>query len=282
MKISVSSYSFTKLYREGKLDLLGAIGLAKKLGFDAIELVDADLSCGDLPFDEYATKLGDEASRLDVEVSCCTFTADFLRGDTAAEVERVRKLCSAAAFTGTKMVRHDAAWSSGSFRSFDAALPTLASAVRSVADFAESVGVRTSVENHGYFCQSSERLERLFNAIHHPNFRILCDIGNFLCVDEEPVSGVSRIAPYASNVHIKDFHFKNYGEDPGRGFIPTISGNMLRGAIVGHGCVPVKRCIDILKRAGYDGHLTIEFEGIEDSEYALQISLENLKRYIGE
>ena len=51
------------------------------------------------------------------------------------------------------------------------------------------------------------------------------------------------------------------------------------GAIVGHGNVDVPPCLAALKTAGYDEFLSIEFEGMEDNKLALEIGLENLRRY---
>jgi hypothetical protein len=42
------------------------------------------------------------------------------------------------------------------------------------------------VENHGFFCQDSERVEKLITQVGKENFGALVDIGNFLCVDESP------------------------------------------------------------------------------------------------
>ena len=47
----------------------------------------------------------------------------------------------------------------------------------------------------------------------------------------------------------------------------------------GHGCVPVTQCLRTLKRNGYDGFVSIEFEGCEDNEWAIQTGLDNLRRY---
>ena len=82
----------------------------------------------------------------------------------------------------------------------------------------------------------------------------------------------------ALHVHAKDFHVKpGSGDDPGRGWFKSRGGNYLRGSIIGHGNVPVRQCIGNLKRAGYDGYVSIEFEGMEDCEQALEIGLENLQ-----
>ena len=103
-------------------------------------------------------------------------------------------------------------------------------------------------------------------------------MGNFLCADENPITAVSRCAPYAFNVHAKDFLFKSGQEDQPEGFFMTRGGNFIRGTVVGHGVVPVKQCVAALKRAGYDGYLTLEFEGMERNEDALKIGARYLRK----
>jgi sugar phosphate isomerase/epimerase len=137
------------------------------------------------------------------------------------------------------------------------------------------------VENHGYFAQDSDRMEKLVAAVAHDNFGILCDMGNFLCVDEDPILAVSRVAPYAFLAHVKDFHVKSGSQPhPGEGFFGTRGGNHLRGAIVGHGEVPVQQCLRILQNAGYGGYVSIEFEGLEDPLLGISYGLKNLRHYI--
>jgi len=90
------------------------------------------------------------------------------------------------------------------------------------------------------------------------------------------------MAPYAVHVHAKDFHWKSGMEpNPGKGWFLTRAGNYLRGAIIGHGEAKVKQSIDTLKRAGYDGYVTVEFEGIEDKLKGIELGRENLASYIG-
>ena len=40
------------------------------------------------------------------------------------------------------------------------------------------------------------------------------------------------------------------------------------------------KCLAVLKDAGYDGWLSLEFEGIEEPLMAIEIGLVNMKRYI--
>ena len=85
-------------------------------------------------------------------------------------------------------------------------------------------------------------------------------------------------AKMAVHAHAKDFHYKKQGEFlPKQGWFGTRGGNHLRGAIIGHGVVDVPACLRLLKEAGYDGWLSVEFEGMEDCIMALKADLENLK-----
>lgn len=281
MKVSVSSYSFNALMKSGKMTQKDCIAKAKKMGFEAIEFSGIMPPEGDSQQD-YAAELRNEAERVGIPISAFMFAADFLNGsgkDTEKEILRVKKMVDIAAILGVSVLRHDA--TKGDGRPFDTVLPILADACRRVSEYAAARGIKTTVENHGFFCQDSYRMEKLVSAVNYENFGLLVDIGNFLCADEDPATAVARTAPYAFHAHAKDFHVKPAMEpDPGKGFFQSRSGNYLRGAIIGHGNVPVLHCIRALKKAGYDGFVAIEFEGVEDNIFALETGLCNLQRYI--
>lgn len=285
MKIGVSSYSFQRMINEGTITQLGCIEKAKELGFDVIEFIDL------MPHDgstekEYAQKIADECKRVDIEVGSYTIGADLLNGsdgDTKKEVARIKEKLDVAKILGVKKLRHDATAGvkEGRAKSFDTVLPTLVDACREITTYAKSLGIKTMVENHGFFAQDSARVEKLVNAVDDENFGVLLDMGNFLCADENPADAVGILAPYAIHVHAKDFHVKSGTEPcPGDGWFTTRGGNYLRGAIIGHGEVPVVQCLGIIKRAGYEDTVSIEFEGLEENMGALKIGIANLKRFV--
>ena len=285
MKTCVSSYSFSEYMRRSGANQLDLMVLAKEMGFDAIEMTDLDAPDG-MTKQEFASLLREESERLSLPIVNYTVGADLLNApDLSEEVERLCAQVEVAGTLGASGMRHDA---TGGFRNnfrryktFDAALPTLAEGCRRVTEYAAERGVTTMVENHGYFCQDSTRVEKLVGAVDHSNFGLLVDIGNFLCADDPSVLAVSRVAAFARHVHVKDFHVKSGSEpNPGRGFFGTRGGNYLRGAILGHGDVPVYQCLRILHEQGYDGYVSIEFEGMEENLPALEIALENLQTYI--
>ena len=285
MKLAVSSYSFQQYLQDGRLTQLGCIAKAKELGFDAIEFTDLEPPQG-ISEADYAVQIREECERLGLVVSNYTVHADFLANDVEQEAQRLKRKVDTALLLGSTSMRHDAAWGFGDDRGakgLQNVIDRLADGCRRVTEYASSKGVRTMVENHGFFLQDPDRVERLINTVDHKNFGWLCDMGNFLCADEDPAKACGKAAPYVFYAHAKDFFVKTgNGPDPGEGFFQSRSGNYLRGAIIGHGAVPIMQCLGVLKREGYDGYLGLEFEGIEDSLQGIRIGIENLRRYLAQ
>ena len=287
MQLGVSSYSYSRLVRNGTLKQSDVIGAAKEAGFQAIEFSTIAVPEGQT-LAAYADALRQEARQVGLPIANYTIGADFLNGsggDLQAEIKRVQGEVDIAERLGVPGMRHDA---TGGFAAghtgptgFDDALPRLAEGCRAVTEYAAKKGIRTMVENHGFFCQDSARVEKLVNAVGHPNFGILADLGNFYCVDENAGQAVGRLARHVFHAHAKDFHIKpGNGFNPGEGWFLSRGGNFLRGAIIGHGDVPLLQALRALKRSGYNGVLSIEFEGMEDVLAGLRIGLANLRRLV--
>lgn len=285
MKIGVSSYSFQQLINSGDETYLSIISKAKEMGFDGIEFIDLRVPEG-MTEEEYAKALRAESERVGLPIIAYTISADLLsEKGLEAEIERVCKKIDVAEILGAKVLRHDAAWSvpdgAKSYVGFEQVLPTLVEGCRKITEYAKAKGIVTSIENHGFFCQDSERVEKIVTGVADSNFGVLIDIGNFCCVDENSANAVGRLAPFAKHVHAKDFHIKSgNGLNPGEGFFKSRGGNYLRGSIIGHGNIPVYQCINILKDKGYDGWISVEFEGLENCEKGIKIGFDNLKAMI--
>lgn len=285
MQIGVSSYSFRRLVVSGAMRQIDVIAKAKEMGFEAIEFSTLTLAEGET-LDSLARQLAGEAARVGIPIVSYTIGADFLHGsggDLEAEIARVCEEVRIAGILGAPSMRHDATRgfdaSHPGAKNFEAALPRLVKGCLAVTKFAAEQGIRTMVENHGHFCQDSERVEALACAVNHPNFGVLVDMGNFICVDEDPGRAIGRLMPYAFHVHAKDFHLKPGTLPwPGTGWALTRGGNFRRGAIIGHGDVPVAACLRVMRNAGYDGVLSIEFEGLEEPLEGIALGLDNLRR----
>ena len=107
---------------------------------------------------------------MGIEIGNYTIGADFLNnigGNWEAEVERLKGQVDIARVLGAPGIRHDA--TSGfpvgypGAKGFDDALPVLIQGCRAVTEYAAEYGIKTMIENHGFFCQDSERVEKLIN-----------------------------------------------------------------------------------------------------------------------
>ena len=267
MKISVSSYSFERLVQKGQMTQLDTIKKAKELGFDCIEFTEIKPHDGSTQL-EYATKIATAAKEAGICVNCYTIAAHFAVDtdeELQAEVERMKGQVDIAEALGVHLMRQDSMRKMGNYRSFDQALPMLAKGVRAVCEYAETKGIKTMIENHGYFCQDSVRVEKLVNAVAHPNFGLLVDMGNFMCADGDPVASVRSNIDIASFIHFKDFFRRTAGNPPlGEGWMRTRAGHYLRATVIGHGSVELVPIVKIIKESGYDGYISVEFEGKED------------------
>ncbi len=287
MKLSVSSYSFQQLIRAGKMSQLDTIKAAHDLGLNAIEFIDLCPEFGKPATleeqKEYARLLRAEADKYGMDINAYTIGANLHRKGEEADKE-VARLCDqldVAKILGAKVMRHDvcsAYGKEGDSRSFIMMLPTIAANARRVSEYGASIGIKTCSENHGTVAQDSYRVEMLFSAVACDNYGLLVDMGNFACVDEDSAAAVSRVAPYAFHVHAKDFIFHDFEEGYPTGY-HTRGCRRLVGCAVGEGDIPVKRCLAILKKAGYDGYVSIEYEGPNDCIEGIKKGIETLRSF---
>ena len=255
------------------------------MGCDLIEFVPFILEEGETN-EDFAIRAREECAKVGLEIGSYTVGADFINGsdgDLDAEIQRVKGEVDIARILGAKLMRHDATIGFPKDhkgpRDFDAALPRLIEGCRAVTEYAQQFGIKTMIENHG-FCQDSDRVEKLINGVNHPNFGLLLDMGNFVCVDESPEIAMGKLMPMPSMSMPRIFIKSGMHPDPGKGWFRSRGGNYLRGAIIGHGDVAIPQCLRIIKDSGYEGALSIEFEGLEDPRMGVEIGLDNLRRYL--
>ncbi|WP_454189851.1 sugar phosphate isomerase/epimerase family protein [Paenibacillus sp. Marseille-Q7038] len=281
MKLGLSSYSLYQALKKGTMTIADVIDFTADHGGEHIEIVPLGFNLIEQP--ELIDLIVAKAAERGLEISNYAIGANFLVDHEEAyeqEIARVKKEVDIANRLGVKLMRHDVASSPDvSIANFNANLERLAAACREIAEYAGKYGITTSVENHGYFIQHSDRVQALIHAVNLPNFKTTLDIGNFLCADEPPLAGVKNNLPYASIVHFKDFYVRPAGQHPGDGFFKSTAGNFLRGAVAGQGDIPMRDVIQLVKSSGYDGYLSLEFEGLEDCEFGARAGLANVKRF---
>lgn len=283
MKLGVSSYSFHKYMAETGCDHRKVCDLAKEMGFEGIEFIDL------IPKEGTKEDALREAREIrlhceEINLPICAYTvgANFLAEEIEKEVQRLCDQVDIAVELGVSVMRHDATFALPKKEGYGwrEGIRDMAPHIRRVTEYAEARGVRTCTENHGYIYQAPERVEELIRTVGHRNYGWLVDMGNFMCADADPTNAVGIAAPYAFHVHAKDFLWKSGALPMPSGFFPTAGRNYLRGTVLGHGVVPVQNCVNVLKNAGYDGWLSLEFEGMEENLPALKASLEYLKSVV--
>ena len=271
MKHGVSTYSFDQLLSTGQLSLAGAIREAGAMGFDGVEL--ANLT-ENYPYDP--EELCAAAREAGVELCSWATSANFA-ADISAQETALRAEIDRAAAMGCKAVRTD-------IYHEDVPHPyaeDVLAALRRLADYAQEKDVVLITENHGGYLVTPERLERLFQAVDHENFGLLCDFANFADANEDPARAVRLLKKHIRHVHVKDCHLlpgdRLY---PGEGWYVTAGGDYWRCAIAGQGNLPLAQCMKTLAQSGYDGYLIQEFEGVEDCRMAIRAGLDYMKRLL--
>jgi sugar phosphate isomerase/epimerase len=284
MKIGLSTYSLLNAIKAGEMNVLDAIQWIADNGGEHMEIVPYGFTIVDNP--ELADAVREKAKEAGVELSNYSMPANFVQESEDAfqqEVARVKQHVDLVDRLDMKHMRHDVTAftiprEQMTIEWFEQNLAHMVRGSRLVADYAARFGITTTIENHGFCVQSSDRVQRVLQAVDRPNFRTTLDVGNFMCVDEASIVGVMKNLPYASLVHVKDFYFRPYDQNPGKeGWFTTSNGNFLRGAIVGHGDLDLRRILKLIKASGYDGYITVEFEGMEDCRIGSKIGMDNLR-----
>ena len=307
MHLGVSSYSFSQSFARGGMEIPDAIdwvaasdathleitevGLVATVAtlerclpsgsWDRSNYPDASQNLGqDLPNQpDLLTAIRTYAEMRGVTLSNYAVGADFRGDDPVAEIARVKRHLDAAHTLGIPYFRHDVvawAWRDQNQAEFEEAFAAIVPICQDLADYAAPLGITTSIENHGFCFNNSERVRRLVHAVDRPNFRTTLDIGNFLCVDELPESAVPQNLPIASVVHLKDFFHRH--EAPGDGWLTTPAGNAIQGSVVGFGDLPMRRLLALIKASGFDGPISIEYEGQVPDLMAIETSIANARR----
>lgn len=188
MKLGIGLHCLRQAIAAGTMTPLEVVEWIADVGGEHVEIVPVGFDFAERP--ELAEAIREKARQVGIEVSNYCVRANFITADEAGyerEIERVKRHVDIACRLGAGRMRHDVAsrpLADCTDENFRRDLPKLAEACRSIADYALSFGITTSVENHGYYIQSSERVQSLVRAVGRGNFRTTLDTGNFLCVDE--------------------------------------------------------------------------------------------------
>lgn len=298
MKFGFSIYSLWNAMRRGEMTVEEAFAWIAENGGDHIEIIDFGPQ-------ETPEKLAELSKKYNLPISAYSIGSMLAQGDEAnyeAELTRLKGEIDKARTMGAKLVRCDMVRvmmgrGETGVEIYDRIFPTMVKGARELADYAAQFDMEISIENHGTLMNGAERVKRLLLAVDRPNYGCTVDIGNVLCVDEDPEVCVEELIPFAKRVHIKDFYVRKDGyaigaksmadsknNDPGAlgdgSWLTTRHKRFLRGAIIGHGDIDMRAVLQKVVDSGYDGDLTIEFEGMEEPTLACKLSMANLRQIV--
>lgn len=287
MKLSVSSYSLARWRREHNKTYENTIDFIADQGVQGIEFSGLDEKAQANPI-KRAAQLRNRAEKRGLKVVSYCIGAELCQPpDKQREViNKLKGEIDVAAELGVFSMRHDVMRNFNNYpnfpgaQTFGNALKVIVPAIRELADYGQAKGLKTTLENHGFYMQQSTRVEKLIKAVNHPNFGLTMDMGNFLCVNENPTEAVARVAKYAVMCHTKDFHVRSKKTMPPSGWFATPTPIALRGAIVGHGVLDIPAQLKLLKKAKYNHYLSLEFEGMEEPTKAVPLGLEYLRKQL--
>ena len=330
MKLGISDYCLChKLYSK-EWEIYDIMDWAKEHDCAHMEIVPFGLplfKADGVADMDFAKRIGEHADKLNLPLSAFSLNACFIRpGDDEEqgssnrernvtvqyhgtredkfqqELGRVTTVMNMAKEMGVKNFRSDVCSGAHPLRintpeQFEEDFPVFVKAVQELADYAASIGLNLTLENHGLYVNGADRLIRILKAANRPNIGLTVDVGNYLCVDEDPVVNTQKAIKYADMIHLKDFYIRdvnkmypqngmyvNFPEIPNVkprkrpttpeewaamipsfGYVGTAAGNtILRGAIIGQGDMDMWKIISIIKNSGYDKYVSLEFEGMED------------------
>ena len=129
--------------------------------------------------------------------------------------------------------------------------------IRQVLDATKDTGIDLGIENHGGIVAESDALLDIIQTVNSPWLGINLDTANFHTSD--PYKDMERCAPYAVNVQLKtEIRAKGREKEP----------------------ADLKRIVEILRRAKYQGCLVLEYEAAEDPYAAVPRVLKELQALI--
>lgn len=279
MKKSCFLISYKGLYNSAGYLETDMFKLAKEDGFDAVEPLVAHELAKDNAIED-AKKIAERIKANDLDCSCLSYAINMLDMSKEEAVAKLKRAVDIAITLGSPFLHHTF---QVSLRPKEVDLyhkfhKTFVEIARETALYAGEKGIECIYEDQGYYMNNPELFSELMNDIGLENTGVCLDVGNALFGRTSPETWTNLFAKQIKHVHIKDYLKKSAQTAPA-GWFKTIEGDFLRGTIIGHGVVNFESVFASLIEFGYDGYLSLEYEGIEDWAHGVKESVKNIDYY---
>jgi len=270
-RIALATYSFWRFKDGLKLPIEDCIDQTAQMGFDGVDILHIQM---ENESNDYLQNLKRRALINGVDLCCLSTHQSFVSPDEAARqknIDHTIKCIELAYSLGIPIIRiNTGRW--GTTKSFDELMknrgiePVLPGyteddgfkwvidSIEKCLPAAEKCGVILGLENHWGLSRTPEGLMRIINAIDSPWLRVLLDTGNFL---EDPYNKLDQCASEAVFMQVKTYY--------GGGIWYTLD-------------LDYNRIAQIMRKHGYRGYVSLEFEGNEDYKTAIPKSLDLLRK----
>ena len=123
---------------------------------------------------------------------------------------------------------------------------------------AEAYGITINIEPHGYFTTKPEFMAEMLAFHESPYLRMNMDTGNTFIAGQDPAAFAERFKDKVSHVHVKDV-----SESLAAAMRGDLTGIAVSHCALGDGvnAANIRKCLEILVAAGYDGVISMECEG---------------------
>ena len=129
---------------------------------------------------------------------------------------------------------------------------------RALVSYGKMVNCKILMENHGGISADPQNIAKIVQGVNSNWFRLLPDFGNFEA--NARYEGLLTMLPLAAIIHAKTLDFDDAGNQTAFDF---------------------DLCMRLVARAGFQGPLSIEFEGQGDQYEGIAKSRDLLLRYVG-
>ena len=277
MRISLSMYSLSSTIKKENWSIIDFIDYASKIPVEGVELLDMYWTDNNkLEIEQVKRSL----DSLNLKVSAYDVTNNFVkktREERDAEVKKVLDGIEVAKMLDTKIVLVFCGDINGEL-TFEEGASWIIEGLKKCAEVAEKAQVYLAIENHGLLAGTSAQVVEILKEVNSPYVKSTFDTGNFLLVHEKPTEAFNQLKNDIVHVHFKDFREKNEN-DLFNGFRST-EGVELIGVIPGDGEVDLSFIVNGLKKAEYDGWLSIEYEGFDDAKRANEEAVSRLRNLL--
>jgi sugar phosphate isomerase/epimerase len=122
---------------------------------------------------------------------------------------------------------------------------------------AEAHGIVVNIEPHGYFTTNPDFLAQMLAFADSPFLRINLDTGNVFIAGRDPVAFMKQFLAKVDHVHVKDVSPSLAAAARGKQ-----TGIAMSDSAIGDGVNAdnIRKCLDLLAGAGYNGVLSMETE----------------------